>query len=84
MFHDPDVNCGSQALVDAHSRNWPTKRILMQVRKLSKIFETAALLSRHATLPSGTVTGDRGKIDHWLTGAFPETILGVFAKINSA
>ena len=57
--------------------NWPTKRILMQVRKLSKIFETAVLLSRHATLPSGTVTGDRGKIDHWLTGAFPETILVV-------
>ena len=56
----------------------------MQVRKLSKIFETAVLLSRHATFPSGTVTGDRGKIDHWLTGAFPETILGVFAKINSA
>ena len=23
MFHDPDVNRGSQALVDAHSRNGP-------------------------------------------------------------
>ena len=30
-FHDPDVNSGSQRLVDAHSRNWPSKRILMQV-----------------------------------------------------
>ena len=35
MFHDSDANRGSQALVDAHSRNWPTKRILIQVRKLS-------------------------------------------------
>ena len=62
MFHDPDVNRGSQALVDAHSRNWPTKRILMQVRKLSKIFETAILLSRHATLPSGLLLGTEEKL----------------------
>ena len=31
MFHDQDVNSGSQTLVEAHSRNWPNKRILMQV-----------------------------------------------------
>ena len=36
-FHDEDVNNGSQRLVEAHSRNWPTKRILMQVGN-SEIF----------------------------------------------
>lgn len=36
-FHDPDVNRGSQALVDAHSRNWPTKRILMQRHTLRAV-----------------------------------------------
>ncbi|XP_068759204.1 protein SSUH2 homolog isoform X2 [Montipora capricornis] len=37
MFHDQDVNAGSQALVEAHSRNWPTKRIVMQRHTLRAV-----------------------------------------------
>ena len=48
----------------------------------SKIFETAVLLSRHATLPSGTVTGDRGKIDHWLTARSRKRSLGFSRKLT--
>lgn len=36
-FHDQDVNNGSQRLVEAHSRNWPTKRILMQRQTLRAV-----------------------------------------------
>ncbi|KAL9959449.1 hypothetical protein ACROYT_G032774 [Oculina patagonica] len=36
-FHDHDVNGGSQRLVDAHSRNWPSKRILMQRQVLRAV-----------------------------------------------
>nr|XP_058949494.1 protein SSUH2 homolog [Pocillopora verrucosa] len=36
-FHDEDVNNGSQRLVEAHSRNWPTKRILMQRQTLRAV-----------------------------------------------
>ncbi|KAJ7383912.1 hypothetical protein OS493_025239 [Desmophyllum pertusum] len=36
-FHDQDVNSGSQRLVEAHLRNWPTKRILMQRQTLRAV-----------------------------------------------
>lgn len=36
-FHDQDVNDGSQRLVEAHSRNWPSKRILMQRQTLRAV-----------------------------------------------
>ncbi|KAK2571489.1 Protein SSUH2-like protein [Acropora cervicornis] len=37
MFPDQDVNSGSQTLVEAHSRNWPNKRILMQRHTLRAV-----------------------------------------------
>ena len=50
MFPDQDVNSGSLTLVEAHSRNWPNKRILMQVvcykLKLGE-FKLHALLDLH-------------------------------------